>query len=137
MKVYINKHLQEQFSNRVKQGRLELNKRSLVEVLVQREKNGTIINQLKGCIALDTFPKTYLIVNVYKHKQTQEFVMKGLTVLTEGQLKTSRNFGCGNKLKKAFKMNTETVLYKEKYFDLLDYEDFFKGIEWSEEDVIV
>ena len=62
--------------------------------------------------------------------------MKGLTVLTEKQLKLSRNFGYGNKLSKAFKMNTDKIYFEDKYFDLNDYLDLFKELEWNEDDVI-
>lgn len=136
MKVYINKHLQEQFDKRVKYGKIELEEKSIVQVLVQREKNGLQINELKGCIELNTTPKTFLIVNVYQNKINNEMAMKGLTVLTEKQLRLSRNFGKGNRLKDRYKMKTETLIFEDKFFDYSTYDDYFKQIKWTEQDVI-
>lgn len=136
MKVYVNEHLQEQFGKRVRQGELALENKSIVTVLVQREKNGTKINQLKGCIELQTVPKMYLIVNVYTNKENQTMAMKGLTVLTEKQLILSRNFKNGNHLAQKYKMKTEELIFENKFFDYGTYDDYFKGYVWNENDVI-
>ena len=134
MNVYINKHVQEQFDNRTRtQEDITLEQKSSMRVLVQREKNGKKIDVLKGCIRLEN--GLYLIVNIYKHIKTKKLTMKALTVLTNKQLRLSRNFGKGNQLKNYFNVKTENVILEDKFFDYNTYIDYFKEVEWSESDV--
>ena len=132
MKLYINNHVQDQYDTRAK-GMLNLQGVHNMKVLVQREKNGLKINQLKGCFKVNG---VYLIANLYKNKHTDALALKGLTVLTQKQMELSRNFGCGNHLKTTYNMKIDNIEYEEKFFDYNDYNDFFKTYNWSEDDVV-
>jgi len=130
--LYINEHINNQYNDRINKADFKVTLQITNEMilLVQREKNGTLIKEIKGCIKLTS--GLYLIVNTYLEKTSKDVSMKGLTVLTKNQLKSSKNFAKGNHLTKKVELKVDELVYEEMYFDYSKYSDIYKDLEWDE-----
>jgi len=135
--LIINTHTRGAFSDR----KVVLNALDVVGIqemffLVQREigKGRKVDPHLKACIRLSDF--TYLVFNLYEDIASGELSAKGLTILTDGQLRWSNNLGKGNHLNLGFKINIKSSSEREAYFDD-GYKDYLRKINWNENQVIL
>lgn len=106
--------------------------------LIQREVGcgKKVSPHLKACIRLSDY--TYLVFNLYQEVSTGNLFAKGLTILTDSQLRVSNNLGKGNHLNLGFKVNFKSSNDREAYFNAKDdYVDFLRKISWNESQVIL
>jgi hypothetical protein len=134
--LYINEHIEKQYQDRLfaATSNMPLTITNEMTLLIQRQKNGLEIKEIKGCIKLEN--GLYLIVNTYLKKNSKDISMKGLTILTKKQLNLSRNFKNGNHLETPVKIKVSGTLKGEMYFDYSKYEDIYKNLEWDETQVV-
>lgn len=114
--LYINPH-----SNQ----RVQIDSKSLKNVktfiVKQVGKNGVDIQFNRVVIPHN---KNYIIMNIYQSIDSKKFYGKTLTVLTEGQLKTSRNMNKGKAEEYGLQLTIKSVKEDDVFFDYKEYIDY-------------
>lgn len=113
---YINDHSRVRTSPNLRPGDV-----TYAYTVMQVGKNGLGITHQRLVIPNGRY---YCIANLYRHKESDRIYAKALTMLSESQLRSSRNMNCGKPLGPSYRITIGKILQEEKFFDYKQYEDF-------------
>lgn len=119
--LYINEH-----SKNRTQINISDNTTILSNIVKQIGKNGKEIEFNRVVIPYND--NYNIIMNLYQSKTTQTFYGKVLTVLTNAQLKTSRNMNCGRPEDYQIRLTIKKSNNEDKFFEYKDYLDYLNQI---------
>lgn len=119
--LYINEH-----SKNRTQINISDNTTILSNIVKQIGKNGKEIEFNRVVIPYND--NYNIIMNLYQSKTTQTFYGKVLTVLTNAQLKTSRNMNCGRPEDYQIRLTIKQSNNEDKFFEYKDYLDYLNQI---------
>lgn len=119
--LYINEH-----SKNRTQINISDNTTILSNIVKQIGKNGKEIEFNRIVIPYGT--DYNIIMNLYQSKTTQTFYGKVLTVLTNAQLKTSRNMNCGRPEDYQIRLTIKKSKNEDKFFEYKDYLDYLNQL---------
>ena len=108
--LYINPHSNERV--KIKINNLTQDIKSYI--VKQVGKNNKEIEFNRVVVPYDSH---YIIMNIYQDNDTKKFYGKTLTVLTEQQLKTSRNMNCGRAEEYMLKLTFKSIREEDRFFD--------------------
>lgn len=108
--LYINSHSNERV--KIKINNLTQDIKSYI--VKQVGKNNKEIEFNRVVVPYDSH---YIIMNIYQDNATKKFYGKTLTVLTEAQLKTSRNMNCGRAEEYMLRLTFKSIREEDKFFD--------------------
>lgn len=114
--LYINEHsdLREKIC-------LDISKSIEAKIIKQVGRNELDIEHNRVVIPFDN---KYLICNMYKDKNSLNYFLKALTVLTKNQLRCSKNMNAGRFEPYTLSLEINEILYENKYFDYGIYQDY-------------
>ena len=94
-------------------------------IIKQVGKNGKEIEFNRVVVPYNDF---YIIMNLYQDINTKKFYGKTLTVLTEGQLRTSRNMNAGKSEGYSLKITIKNFKQEDKFFAYKEYLDYLNQL---------
>lgn len=114
--LYVNEH-----SELRRKITLDLTKPVEARIIKQKGKADLDIEHNRVIIPMQG---NYLICNMYKERNSLNYFLKALTVLTHNQLVCSKNRNAGRFEPYILSLEINEILYADRYFDYNIYQDY-------------
>lgn len=108
--LYINPHSNERV--KIKISNLTQDIKSYIVKQVGKNNKDIEFNRV-----VVPYESNYIIMNIYQDSNTKKFYGKTLTVLTEQQLRTSRNMNGGKAEEYMLRLRFNSIKEEDKFFD--------------------